>query len=196
MSQWLFGYGSLIWRPDFEFSDAAPAVLPGYARRFWQGSHDHRGVPGAPGRVVTLIESANSDCGGMAYQISESTSAAILAALDHREKNGYERRTVNLTLPDRQNTQVSALVYLGAPGNFAWLGDATDVDIAAQISTAIGPSGANADYLFNLADSLRKLGYQDDHVFALERRVRALQQDQQRGDQLGHRVQRQTRSLP
>ncbi|MFK7914123.1 MAG: gamma-glutamylcyclotransferase [Pseudomonadales bacterium] len=182
MSQWLFGYGSLIWRPDFEFLDAARATLPNYARKFWQGSHDHRGVPEAPGRVVTLIDAPGSDCGGMAYQISEATSAAILSALDHREKNGYERRTVTLTLPDREHTRISALVYLGAPGNFAWFGDAPDAEIAHQISRASGPSGSNVDYLFKLADALRKLEYQDDHVFTLERAVRALQSNRSTGD--------------
>ena len=83
--KWIFAYGSLIWRPDFAFVDRRRVHLPGFTRRFWQGSHDHRGTPDAPGRVVTLIQDEQASCHGMAYLINDE---AVFRALDHREKNG------------------------------------------------------------------------------------------------------------
>ena len=75
---WLFGYGSLIYKADFPFINRQPAFITGWARRFWQGSHDHRGTPEQPGRVVTLIECAGHRCDGMAYQIPRMFSSTSI----------------------------------------------------------------------------------------------------------------------
>ena len=163
---WIFGYGSLIWRPDMDFLEQRVARLDGWMRRFWQGSHDHRGVPEAPGRVVTLLQRAGVSCEGVAFRVSGAVAAATFPALDHREKNGYERHRVDLTL--RDGGQIGAVVYIATEDNFAYLGPASSSAIAAQIAASVGPSGRNIDYLTELARALRERDIDDDHVFELE----------------------------
>ena len=178
---WVFGYGSLIWRADFPWLARQPAALAGWARRFWQGSHDHRGVATAPGRVVTLIRAPGETCVGMAYRVE----APILEDLDHREKNGYERLPVTLALHEpavpnvaeatatesASDAPVQGIAYVAHPGNHAFLGDAPLESMAWQIRQSAGPSGRNLDYLLELARALRELGAEDAHVFALEAAV-------------------------
>jgi len=166
---WLFGYGSLIYKTDFPFIERRPASIRGWVRRFWQGSHDHRGTPQAPGRVVTLIAEPGATCTGMAYLISPQT----FATLDMREKNGYLRLITELTLDDGRHTD--GLVYIAAPENAAFLGPASESDIARHIANSHGPSGANRDYLMHLADALRQLRADDSHVFEIERELLRLE---------------------
>ncbi|MEZ5740536.1 MAG: gamma-glutamylcyclotransferase [Burkholderiaceae bacterium] len=177
--RWLFGYGSLIWRPDFPFLRSRRAVLPGHARRFWQGSHDHRGTPDAPGRVLTVVPQPGTQVVGIAFELDPRHLADTLARLDHREKNGYVRRQVKLDTGEQGG--LSALTYLAEPGNAAWLGDLALEPLAAQIAASHGPSGRNADYLIELARALRAMDVQDEHVFALEARVDALLQARESG---------------
>ena len=158
---WVFGYGSLIWKQDFPFLDSRPARIAGWARRFWQGSHDHRGLPHAPGRVVTLVPAANESCEGVAFLVE----SRVFGHLDHREKNGYERIAVKIELDSRT---VDGVVYRAPEGNHAFLGPDAMPEMAAQINRARGPSGANRDYVLELAASLRALGLSDPHVFEVE----------------------------
>jgi len=162
---WLFGYGSLIYKTDFAYIERRPASIRGWVRRFWQGSHDHRGTHQAPGRVVTLIPAADAICVGMAYLVAAET----LAPLDVREKNGYLRLAIELTLDDGRHTD--GLVYIATPDNAAFLGPASEREIARHIADANGPSGSNRDYLTGLAAALRTLRADDPHVFEIEREL-------------------------
>lgn len=171
-SVWLFGYGSLIYKADFPYLQRRAASIANWTRRFWQGSHDHRGTPEAPGRVVTIIEEAGAICHGMAYLVTPE----VFAHLDHREKNGYLRLATTITFDDGDggSDSVVGLVYIATPDNTAFLGEASEQEIARHIARSTGPSGPNSDYLNHLAHALRELGRHDQHVFEIERHLAAL----------------------
>jgi len=166
---WLFGYGSLIYMVDFPYLESRPASIHGWSRRFWQGSHDHRGTPENPGRVVTLIEQADAVCGGMAFRVE----ASVFKQLDEREKNGYLRVATEMTFDD--GSRATGVTYLATADNEAYLGAASELEIAKHICRCSGPSGANSDYLLELAVSLRELGLHDEHVFNIESHILQIQ---------------------
>ncbi|HTD06577.1 gamma-glutamylcyclotransferase [Undibacterium sp.] len=167
-SVWLFGYGSLIFKADFPFIERRPALIRGWTRRFWQGSHDHRGTAAAPGRVATLTPAPGAVCEGMAYLITPE----VFEHLDYREKNGYLRLSTDIIFED--GGSVEGLVYIATADNAAYLGPASEQDIARQIANAAGPSGRNSDYLLELAAALRALDKEDAHVFEIEQHLTQL----------------------
>jgi glutathione-specific gamma-glutamylcyclotransferase len=171
---WVFGYGSLVWRPDFPYADRRPAWIEGWERRFWQGSTDHRGVPGAPGRVVTLVPDPGGVCWGMAYLIAGDEREAVMAHLDYREKGGYRLADIALNFADSPALpETPGLLYVATEDNPNYLGPAPLHAIAAQVVRSTGPSGPNIDYVLRLAEALREIGAHDEHVFALADLVRA-----------------------
>lgn len=158
---WVFGYGSLIWKQDFPVLEIRRAYIEGWARRFWQGSHDHRGLPTDPGRVLTLIETPGEVCWGRALLVH----ADVFEHLDYREKNGYERHDLAIHFDD---ADVKGMTYVAPTNNPAFLGAAPSNDIVAQIRRSKGPSGTNTDYVLELAQALRELDIDDPHVFEIE----------------------------
>ncbi|XP_032782838.1 putative glutathione-specific gamma-glutamylcyclotransferase 2 isoform X1 [Daphnia magna] len=199
---WVFGYGSLIWKVDFPYERRVIGYIKGYVRRFWQASIDHRGVPGKPGRVVTLIPSNDPEqekVWGVAYHIAAQDVERVSRYLDYREKDGY-RRIETVFHPhcnnDSQQNEwcpFSLECYLATSDNPFYTGHEPIEQIARQIATASGPSGTNREYLYKLATALRQLVVEDSfteiitkgdpHLFELENLVRALEEA---GDGISH----------
>ncbi|XP_037948527.1 putative glutathione-specific gamma-glutamylcyclotransferase 2 [Teleopsis dalmanni] len=180
---WIFGYGSLIWKADFPYIDRRRGYISGYQRRFYQHSIDHRGTHTKPGRVVTLLPTADSNdrVYGVAYRIAAHMTVDVLSHLDYREQNGYERCTLSFQeFPEATGAQFDVIMYIATKDNVSYAGDVWQLTrIAEQIFTSAGPSGTNREYLFNLALAVRFMfpGVNDAHLFELEAEVLKLIQN-------------------
>jgi len=171
---WIFGYGSLMWRPGFPFVERRLGFVQGFTRRFWQLSTDHRGAPGAPGRVVTLMPEPAEKCWGVGFRVAGAEAAAVIDLLDARESGGYARARVPLHGTSEDGEVVDALTYIADATNPNFGGPAPDDELARQIRAAVGVSGSNVDYLWELEISLRTMNIEDPHVFMLAESLRRL----------------------
>ena len=159
----LFGYGSLLFRPGFDYIARQHAVLHGYARSFSQASPDHRGTPEHPGRVVTLVARAAAATIGAVYFV-QAPAAELLRELDQRERAGYERVTVEVSTAGER---LQAATWIAPPGNAYDAGQLSLEALATHVRLAGGPSGRNDDYVFKLEGALAELGASDPLVSEL-----------------------------
>ena len=171
-SIWLFGYGSILWRPDLPYTAANIATLSSFQRGFWQGSTDHRGTPNQPGAVATLRYNTKAQTLGIAYKIEHEELVQTMMQLDQREQNGYAQQTVAVTLDTGQN--ISAITYIAQPGNPWDLGTPKVKDLAEQIRSACGPSGSSVDYFRHLRWASQCLGAADDHIESIAFQLKLL----------------------
>jgi glutathione-specific gamma-glutamylcyclotransferase len=169
---WIFGYGSLLFRPGFPHEERRAAVVAGWTRRLDQGSPDHRGTPERLGRVATIVPAAGRAVGGAVYRVAEADEDAVLADLDHREKGGYERLVLTAS-PLRGGPPITAVTWIASPENPYHLGPAPLAAMLAQIESAVGPSGPNVEYVLRLAEALADLGVPDPHVDEVAAALRA-----------------------
>ncbi|EDV24051.1 uncharacterized protein TRIADDRAFT_57142 [Trichoplax adhaerens] len=170
-SLWIFGYGSLTWKVNFPYKSRMVGYIKGYARRFWQGSTDHRGIPGQPGRVATLIRDMKEITWGVAYQVGPDDIPKVIGYLNFREKCGYTTDCVKFYSADNTKNLPSVLIYIATEDNEEFLGPATLQEEARHIVSSCGPSGQNSEYLLRLAEAMRKMGITDRYLFDLEQKI-------------------------
>lgn len=171
LSMWIFAYGSLIFRPAFSYVERRRAYVQGWTRRFWQGSPDHRGVPEAPGCVVTLLPNPSDYCGGCAFRIDPAQADAILQTIDTREQAGFSRQQLALLPEPGKPPFAHGITWVANPDNPHFLGPLPEPTIAEIIATRTGPSGPNHDYAMQLFHALRELEIIDSHVETIVRHL-------------------------
>ena len=178
---WVFGYGSLMWKPDFDVAEARMARLQGYKRAFALISVHYRGTPERPGLVLGLDWNTASSCTGMALRIGPDQADEVRHYLAERElvsRAYFEvQHKITLLCPDRgsgwaEGESVDAICYILDRTHPQYAGSMPLEDQAAIISEAAGPTGSNRDYLFNTVAHLKELGVDDPELFALEQLVR------------------------
>ncbi|KAM9777640.1 glutathione-specific gamma-glutamylcyclotransferase 1-like [Neosynchiropus ocellatus] len=172
---WVFGYGSLVWKPNFEFSRREVGHIRGYKRRFWHGDDFYRGDKDKPARVVTLVEEKEACTWGVAYQVMNKQVEECLQYLNMREVvlGGYVTQTVEFIPQEKHQDRIWALVYIATSDSPTYLGPASELEIATQISICRGTTGHNMEYLSRLAEFMRRHcpEVDDEHLFSIEAAV-------------------------
>ena len=169
---WVFGYGSLMWRPGFDAIEALPARLSGFHRALCVRSFVHRGTREHPGLVLGLDRGGS--CRGMAFRVIAANRDTVLTYLRERElvTNVYAERILGVTLNDGR--KFSAVTYV-VDRNHVQYAAGLSVDAAAQIvSQATGVSGANPHYVASTVQHLRQLGIHDTLLEGIVKRLQLL----------------------
>jgi cation transport protein ChaC len=167
-ARWVFGYGSLMWRPGFAYLDRQGATLHGRRRAFCIYSVHHRGTYARPGLVLGLAP--GGAVRGAAYRVADADWQATYDYLRDREQptETYVEARVFVRLADGR--RVEALTFLSDKAHPQWAGALSPERQAELIAGSTGLSGRNVDYLRDLIDHLREEGIRDhamDRLLAL-----------------------------
>jgi cation transport protein ChaC len=165
---WVFGYGSLIWKPDLSFDRREPARVHGYHRRLCLWSRVNRGTPQCPGLVAGLDRGGS--CAGIAYRIPVESVRGQLTRLWQREMmtNSYHPRIIDCRLDS--GAVVGALAFVvrrDAPNYTGRLDEEQIIEVFRRGSC--GRYGTSLDYLVNTIRALRAHGIIDPHLERLAR---------------------------
>ncbi|XHB99600.1 gamma-glutamylcyclotransferase [Nitratireductor sp. ac15] len=166
---WVFGYGSLMWRPGFAHVETCKARLYGYRRALCIYSHVHRGTPDRPGLVLGLDRGGS--CLGLAFRVPGELEGEVIGYLRERElvTNVYLERRVGIRLAN--GTSVTALTYVVDRRHGQYAGS-LDIDHAVQqVRASIGQSGPNVDYVHNTVEHLKALDIRDYWLEAVAARL-------------------------
>ena len=171
---WVFGYGSLLWQPEFEAEETILARATGFTRSFCMWSIHHRGTEENPGLVLAL-DKGQGTCDGMGFFIPPERAAETLAALREREliSSAYYEAFAPLDLADGR--KVEALVYVIAQDHVQYC-TLTLEKQAQVIAQAVGGRGPNPEYLYRTKEKLDELGISDADIDWLTARVQTLTQ--------------------
>ena len=165
-NRWVFGYGSLIWRPGFEYLRSEPARLSGYHRQLCVLSHKYRGTQEKLGLVFGLAEAGF--CHGMAFEVAGERWPETITYLRDREQvtSVYIEKQVTVELASSR-VSIEALTYVADKRHRQYVGGLTQEQTLVYVRQGLGEAGSCADYVRNTAQHLRDMGFPDAEVDAL-----------------------------
>ena len=171
---WVFGYGSLIWRPGFAHVETRRARLYGYRRSLCVYSFVHRGTRERPGLVLGL--DLGGSCIGLAFRVPGELRAEVLSYLRERElvTSVYLERTLDVRLDGNgagQGSTVEAVAYIVDREHEQYAGALDAGHAATVVRGAVGQSGKNEDYVESTLEHLKALGIRDHWLEEVARRV-------------------------
>ena len=164
---WVFGYGSLMWRPGFEFIEQVPARLIGEHRALCVYSFDHRGTPEKPGLVLGLDR--GGACRGVAFRVAAAQRNHTVDYLRSREQTTsvYHEVMRSVWLENEARQRVSALAYVVDRGHVQYAGRLSLSEQLRYVQQGHGRSGNNRDYVLATVKSIEKQGFRDKQLHQL-----------------------------
>lgn len=168
---WIYGYGSLIWRPEFEYAERRPALLHGYHRALCLWSRVNRGTPEKPGLVFGL--DAGGSCRGVAFRIDGGQAPGIMEALWRREmpSGAYIPRWLNCRTG---SGAITALAFTMNRNTDAYVRDLPQEHLLHIVRNAHGSYGPCIDYVLETADALMQHNITDKRLSALAHSLRQI----------------------
>ena len=167
---WVFGYGSLMWRPGFAYDFRCKATLRGWRRALCVYSHVYRGAPERPGLVLGLDR--GGACAGVAFRVKAALREPTIRYLREREQVTavYAERLVPVTLESGERAM--ALTYVADRLHAQYAGRLDRETMLAVVRAGRGQSGDNAAYVTETHDHLAAIGVRDSELEWLAERLR------------------------
>ncbi|WP_096700395.1 gamma-glutamylcyclotransferase [Magnetospirillum sp. 15-1] len=162
---WVFGYGSLMWRPGFDADEVCRARLDGWHRDFCVYSRHWRGTPERPGLVLGL--DTGGSCRGLAFRVEAARAADVIDYLNERELVGYAYVARHLPVGLDDGRVVEAYTFVADTGHHHYAGQLPLEQAAAIIMDAEGQGGLNRDYLINTIRQLESDGFAEAELHTL-----------------------------
>jgi glutathione-specific gamma-glutamylcyclotransferase len=169
---WIFGYGSLMWRPGFDHLERVPARLIGLHRALCVFSFVHRGTPERPGLVLGLDRGGM--CRGIAFRVAAAARAKTVTYLREREQVTavYVETMRQIELENHERRKVRALCYAVDRSHVQYAGRLSLAESLHHIRQGHGRSGANRDYVRETVRALEALGYRETDLHLLADRLK------------------------
>src|SRR4051812_35901953 len=164
---WVFGYGSLMWRPGFEFIERVPARLIGEHRALCVYSFVHRGTPEKPGLVLGLDR--GGACRGVAFRVAANNATSTIAYLREGEQvtSVYREVKRSVWLENEARERISALVYVVDRGHVQYAGRLSPDEQLRHVLQGHGQSGINRDYVLATVKAIEAEGFRDQPLHRL-----------------------------